>query len=395
MIKSIRSQMKSIIANLISGIAGGLLVLGSVYFVKKELINNEAPAYVRQASTLEEIPVAKTAPFDFTLAAERSVDAVVHIHAKESRQKAMERRQQQRRNPFSFFFDDDIFGGFYDRNYAREGTGSGVILFDEGIIVTNNHVVEFADEIEVTLHDNRKFAARMVGRDAETDVAVLKIEASGLKPIRIGNSDEVKVGEWVVAVGNPFNLTSTVTSGIVSAKGRRLGLNNRNVRAIESFIQTDAAVNPGNSGGALVDIEGRLVGINTAIASPTGQFAGYAFAIPVNMVVKIVDDIMEYGEFRRAYLGITVAELDIELAKELKVPVTQGVVIKEIYDGGSAQSAGLMPDDVIVRVKGRDIRAFADLQEIVSSSKVGESLPLIIYRGGKEKKLDVKLKSAS
>ena len=370
---------------------------GTYFMYKGPLTETQPEPQAQQTRIADNRPTSL--PFDFTVAAERTVDAVVHIHAKESRQKAMQRRQQQqRRNPFSFFFDEESFLGnpfMMDPNYAREGTGSGVILYDDGTIVTNNHVVEFADEIEVTLHDNRKFMARLIGKDAETDVAVLKIEANGLKPIKLGNSDEVKVGEWVVAVGNPFNLTSTVTSGIVSARGRRLGLNQRNTRAIESFIQTDAAVNPGNSGGALVDVEGKLIGINTAIASPTGQFAGYAFAIPINMVVKIVDDIMEFGEFRRAYLGISVTELDAELAKQLDVPVTQGVVIREIYDGGSAQYAGLLPNDVIIRVKGRDIRAFADLQEVVSSSKVGESVPLVIFRSGKEKKVDVKLKSAS
>jgi serine protease Do len=390
--------MKNAVSHILSGVIGGSLVLAATYFMYRGPLTETQPEpQAQQTRITDNRPTSL--PFDFTVAAERTVDAVVHIHAKESRQKAMQRRQQQqRRNPFSFFFDEESFLGnpfMMDPNYAREGTGSGVILYDDGTIVTNNHVVEFADEIEVTLHDNRKFMAKLIGNDAETDVAVLKIEASDLKPIKLGNSDEVKVGEWVVAVGNPFNLTSTVTSGIVSARGRRLGLNQRNTRAIESFIQTDAAVNPGNSGGALVDVEGKLIGINTAIASPTGQFAGYAFAIPINMVVKIVDDIMEFGEFRRAYLGISVTELDAELAKQLEVPVTQGVVIREIYDGGSAQYAGLLPNDVIVRVKGRDIRAFADLQEVVSSSKVGESVPLVIFRSGKEKKVDVKLKSAS
>jgi Do/DeqQ family serine protease len=388
--------MKQLAKNFFAGIIGGTIVLLVFYYFNSQNSTLELSTNFAQQA-YNEISPNKNVPFDFSIAAERTVDAVVHIHAKESRQMALQRKQQQRRNPFSFFFDDEVFGNpFYDRNYAREGSGSGVIMYEDGIIVTNNHVVEFADEIEVTLHDNRKFMAKKIGQDAEADVAVLKIEANGLKPISFGNSDEIKVGEWVVAVGNPFNLTSTVTSGIVSARGRRLGLNNRGSnKTVESFIQTDAAVNPGNSGGALVDIEGRLIGINTAIASPTGQFAGYAFAIPVNMVVKIVDDIVEFGEFRRAYLGIAVSDLDPELVRELKLPVSQGVVIKEIYEGGSAQLAGLLPNDVIVKIKGRDVRVFADLQEVVSSSKVGESLPVIIYRAGKEKKIEVKLKSAS
>ncbi len=386
--------MKPITKNFLAGIVGGSIVLMASYFLNIQSPKiDHIPSYAQQ--TNREINSFNKVNFDFSIAAERTVDAVVHILAKESKQMALQRRQEQRRNPLSFFFDDESFGNPFDRNYARQGSGSGVILYEEGIIVTNNHVVEFADEIEVTLHDNRKFLAKKIGQDAEADVAVLKIEASGLKPIILGNSDDIKVGEWVVAVGNPFNLTSTVTSGIVSARGRRLGLNNRGSKTVETFIQTDAAVNPGNSGGALVDIEGKLIGINTAIASPTGQFAGYAFAIPVNIVVKIVDDIVEFGEFRRAYLGITVSDLDTELVNELNLPVSQGVVIREILNGGSAQSAGLLPNDVIVRIKERDVRVFADLQEIVSSSKVGESLTVIIYRAGKEKKIEVKLKSAS
>jgi serine protease Do len=389
--------MKQILNYVLAGVFGGLIVFGGIYLTQDyQKKATEEPSLAQRTNTTGSESISK-APFDFVSAAERTVDAVVHIHAKESRQMAQQRLQQQpRRNPFSFFFGDEGFGNpFFDnRPYAREGTGSGVIMDAEGFIVTNNHVVEFADEIEVTLHDNRKFTAKVIGKDPQTDIAVLKIEASGLKPILIGDSDAVKVGEWVVAVGNPFNLTSTVTSGIVSAKGRRLELNRRTAGAIEAFIQTDAAVNPGNSGGALVDIEGRLVGINTAIASPSGQFAGYAFAIPVNIVTKIVEDLIEYGEYQRAYLGVGISDLDADLARELKVNISQGVVIQEIYDGGSAQYAGLLPNDIIVKAEDRDIKTISDLQEIIGRSRVGDIIMLQINRGGKDKKIEVKLRSA-
>lgn len=348
----------------------------------------EAPVYTKMAGNSE----SPAAPFDFTVAADRAMDAVVHIKASESKQ-AVQQRGQQRRSPFSFFFDDDFtFGNPYGGR--RQGSGSGVIVDTDGYIVTNNHVIAFADEYEVTTHDNRKFKAKLVGKDENTDIAVLKIEANNLKPIQWGNSDNLKVGQWVVAVGNPFDLTSTVTAGIVSAKGRKLELN-RSIGAIEAFIQTDAAVNPGNSGGALVDIEGKLVGINTAIASQTGNFAGYSFAIPSDIVSKIVEDIIEYGSFQRAYLGVGISDNDSDFAAELGINQTTGVVIKEVYDGGSAQYAGLLPNDVITKVNAKDVRNVPQLQEMISRSKVGDVIKLTVLRKGKEKNIEVKLRSAS
>ncbi|MEY4203540.1 MAG: hypothetical protein RL013_1243, partial [Bacteroidota bacterium] len=274
----------------------------------------------------------------------------------------------------------------------RSGTGSGVIYTSDGYIITNNHVVDFADEFEVTLHDNREFRGRLVGRDANTDMAVIKIDASDLPAIDLGNSDDVKVGQWALAVGNPFDLTSTVTAGIVSAKGRDIDII-KGGKAIESFIQTDAAVNPGNSGGALVDTEGRLIGINSAIATPTGVFAGYSFAIPVNLVKRIADDLIKYGEYKRAYLGVNAATMDSYVAKELDVEFTQGAVVVDLDPEGSAAVSGLQEKDIITKVNGSAITTTAELLEQIGRSKVGETLDLAVVRSGKTIPVSVKLRS--
>jgi len=389
--------MKQIISYISAGVFGGLIVLSGMFlFNINSNENKEERAYVRMTNDAAVNYLSESTSFDFTKAAERAMDAVVHIKAKESPQMAQQRRQnQQRRSPFSFFFDDDFFlGSPFGEPRRREGSGSGVILTKDGYIITNNHVIEFADQVEVTLHDNRKFDAEVVGRDPQTDVAVLRITASNLQAIPLGDSDKLKVGEWVLAVGNPFNLTSTVTAGIVSAKGRTIGVN-KNAGAIEGFIQTDAAVNPGNSGGALVDREGRLVGINTAIASPTGNFAGYSFAIPINIAIKIVDDIIEFGSYQRAFLGIGITDMDSELATELGVNTTTGVAIIDVKDGGSGQYAGLLPNDVIIRVNGAQVRSVPELQEIVGRSRVGETISVTILRKGKEKEVPVTLRASS
>lgn len=330
-------------------------------------------------------------PFDFTKAAEKSMSAVVHIKASESPQLAMQRQREQRyTDPFEYFF-----GRSFDiQPQPRSGTGSGVIYTSDGYILTNNHVVEFADEYEVTLHDNREFKARLVGRDENTDMAVIKIEAENLPAIEIGNSDDVKVGEWALAVGNPFDLTSTVTAGIISAKGRDINII-KGGKAIESFIQTDAAVNPGNSGGALVDVNGRLIGINSAIATPTGVFAGYSFAIPVNLVKRISDDLIKYGEFRRPYLGVDIATMDSYLAGQMGISYTQGVAVRKVYADGSAAKSGIQRNDVVTKINGKIVTSTSELSELVSRSKVGESVMLTVLRDGKEKEIPVRLLSRS
>jgi serine protease Do len=380
--------MRQIVSLIGAGIAGGLIVLAGIRFLSPSVAESSIDKPFARMTTEETKPEMVIPNFDFTYAAEKAMDAVVHIRAKESQQKAQQRRQS-RQNPFSFFFSDDFFFG---EPRGREGAGSGVILTKDGYIITNNHVIEFADYVEVTLHDNRKFDAEIVGRDATTDVAVLKIQANNLTAIPIGDSDQLKVGEWVLAVGNPFNLTSTVTAGIVSAKGRTIGVN-RNKNAIEGFIQTDAAVNPGNSGGALVDKDGLLVGINTAIASPSGSFAGYSFAIPVNIAIKIVDDLIEYGTYQRAYLGVGISDMDGDLAKELGANITTGVAVMEVYDGGSAQYAGILPNDIIIKINNNTVKTIPELQELVGRSRVGETVNVTVIRKGKEKVIPVTLRS--
>jgi len=376
--------MNKLWSTFLAGAIGGLVTFGAAKFFEKPQIVVTSPAPVVRQTNYGGAPV----PFDFTKAAEKSMSAVVHIKASESRQLAQQRQQERRSSdPFEYFFGRS-FG--YEQQ-PRSGTGSGVIYTSDGYIMTNNHVVAFADEFEVTLHDNREFKAHLVGRDESTDMAVIKIDAKNLPAIELGNSDDVKVGEWVLAVGNPFDLTSTVTAGIISAKGRDINII-KDGKAIESFIQTDAAVNPGNSGGALVDVDGRLIGINSAIATPTGVFAGYSFAIPVNLVKRIADDLIKYGEFRRAYLGVDIAPMDSYLANKLGVDYVQGVAVVRIYQDGSAAQSGLVVNDVITKINGKNVTAASELIEMVGRSKIGDSVALTVVREGKEKEIPVRLK---
>ncbi len=388
--------MKQVLSLVAAGLIGGLLVLaGDRYLAPNPTAQVETNmAGAAKYQYVNAAPVPANPGFDFRMAAAKATPAVVHIEARES-QETVDNRRKESNDPFRFFFGEDFdLGSPFGFNGPKQGTGSGVIYTTDGYIVTNNHVVEFADEIEVTLSDNRKFSAEIVGTYPNTDLAVIKIESSGLPTLDIGDSDQAQVGEWVLAVGNPLNLTSTVTAGIISAKGRDIDIINTN-EAIESFIQTDAAVNPGNSGGALVDAEGRLLGINTAISSQTGYFQGYSFAIPVNIMTKIVDDIIEFGSYQRAYLGVGIIELNAEYAQEENLTVSQGVIIDNIADGGSAQYAGLLPKDVIVGVDGRSIKSAPELQEIIGRSKVGDSLTLTILRNGSEQDVDVVLRGAN
>jgi serine protease Do len=283
---------------------------------------------------------------------------------------------------------------YTDSGYPR-ANGSGVVYSGDGYIITNNHVVEGSDWMEVTLSDKRKYRAKKIGSDRTTDLALLKIDVNGLTPITIGNSDQVQVGEWVLAVGNPFNLTSTVTAGIVSAKGRNLNIIEETY-SIESFIQTDAVVNPGNSGGALVNTHGELVGINTAILSETGGYEGYSFAIPSNLVKKVVRDFKDYGEVRRAVLGVVIGEVDGNLARRLDLPFVGGVYISEVNPNSSASAAGLRNGDIIVGVNNRKISTVPELQEQVAQYRPGDSIDLRYYRNGRTYDLKgVKLKGIS
>ena len=253
-------------------------------------------------------------------------------------------------------------------------------------------MVKGADELEVTLYDNRTFKAEVIGVDPTTDLAVIKIDAKELPTLAIGNSDNVRVGEWVVAVGNPFNLTSTVTAGIVSAKGRNINILRENA-AIESFIQTDAAVNPGNSGGALVNMNGELIGINTAIASQTGSYAGYSFAVPSNIVGKVVEDMIRYGKVQRAFLGITIRNLDSDLANDLDLDFSEGVYVDSVVAGGSAAGAGIKRKDVIVKIDDREVKTVPELQEIIGRHRPGDEVRVVVVRNGEEQAIQVKLKT--
>jgi len=379
--------MRNILSLVFAGIIGGLVTLGGYNFINSS--NASDTAYARQVKNTY-TPIlgaasAKAANLDFTTAANKTMPTVVHIKASEDPSK-----QKKRGSEIESIFD--LFGGGGGMPFGeKKGSGSGVIVSRDGYIVTNNHVIDYADNLEVTLYDDRTFKATKVGVDKRTDLAVLKIEATNLPHIQYGNSDAAKVGEWVLAVGNPFDLTSTVTAGIISAKGRDIDII-REQNAIESFIQTDAVVNPGNSGGALVDLDGNLIGINTAIFTKTGTFTGYSFAIPANMVKEVAGNIIEHGG-PRGMLGISVQDIDEELVEDKNLSVLSGVYIAELVDGGAAQYAGLLPNDVITKVDGKMIKDAPELIAIIDKTKVGEVLELTINRNGRTKKIKVALKA--
>lgn len=273
------------------------------------------------------------------------------------------------------------------------GTGSGVIISPDGYIVTNNHVVAGADELTVTLNDKRNFKAKVIGTDPSTDLGLIKIDASNLQFVNFSNSDAVQVGEWVLAVGNPFNLTSTVTAGIVSAKGRDIHIL-KDQAPIESFIQTDAAINPGNSGGALVNLNGDLIGINSAIASPTGAYAGYGFAIPSNIVAKIIDDLKKYGVAQRGYLGVVIREINGDFAKKHDLgSLSQGAYVDSLANNSAAEAAGIQKGDVIVKIDGQVVDASSDVLELIGRRRPGDKVDMVVIRNGKEKNFTVTLKN--
>jgi len=323
-------------------------------------------------------------------ASENSLNSVVHVTTKVI-------KTQFQRDPFQEFFYGPGAGGRELKQYGS-GSGSGVIVSSEGYIVTNNHVIDGASEIEVTLNDNSKYTAKIVGSDPSTDIAVLKIEGKGFTPITIGNSDDLRIGEWVLAVGNPFNLTSTVTAGIVSAKARNINLlsdrTNSSVVPIESFIQTDAAVNPGNSGGALVNTRGELVGINTAIASQTGSYSGYSFAVPVNLVQKVMSDLIDYGVVQRGFLGVAIADINQELKEKEKLPNLKGVYISSVTENGSADKAGVKGGDVVLKIGTKEVNSVAELQEEIGKRRPGDKVMVTVRRkGGNEEIIDLVLRN--
>lgn len=341
-------------------------------------------------------------PGDFTYGAEVSTPGVVHIKATAVRQ------VRQQRSIFDEFFGDDFFGMPRGRGYQEsESSGSGVIITNDGYIATNNHVVEGAEELEVITSDKKIYKGKIIGTDPSTDLAVVKIEGNNFPALTFGNSDNVKVGEWVLAVGNPFNLESTVTAGIVSAKGRDISiLKNKYAERyqrngnrpsgdtpIESFIQTDAAVNPGNSGGALVNLKGELIGINTAIASPNGAYAGYAFAVPSSIVKKVTADIIKYGNVQRGYLGISPMELNSKVAEEVGSKLNEGIYVADVPENGAAYAAGIKKGDVILKIDGIEVKSEPKFREMIGRKRPGETVVATINRNGSVKDYEITLRN--
>ena len=367
-----------------------------------------AGAFIKANATPAIESVAAGQPVDLTYAAEKALPAVVHIkYVQNSKVQTVEVEE----DPFSDFFGPFGFFGNPDRGNGgtqkrrvqtpkKEATGSGVIISPDGYIVTNNHVVNGADELTVTLNDNREFSARIIGTDPNTDLALIKVNGKNLPTLPIGDSDNLKVGEWVLAVGNPYNLSSTVTAGIVSAKARSMGGEGTNGPQISSFIQTDAAINPGNSGGALVNVKGELVGINAMLYSQTGSYSGYGFAIPTTIMNKVVDDLKQYGTVQRAVLGIKGGDVlnyinaQKEDNKTVDLGTNEGVYVAEVVEGSSASAAGIVKGDVIVEADGKKITKMAELQELLSKKRPGEQVTLTYFHNKAKKSKTVTLKNA-
>ena len=372
---------KGILTVLLSAIAGGVVAFAVVRTADVSSAGQQV--FVSgNGGQYRTVNLSETEYPDFTYAAESAVDAVVYVKVTV--------KDVMRTAPSSIF---DFFFGYEGTPQERErvGSGSGVIIRPDGYIVTNNHVVEGASKIEVTLNNNKTYEATLIGTDPATDVALVKIDAQGLPTVPFGDSDNLRLGEWVIAIGSPYDLRSTITAGIVSAKGRSMPNYNGEFK-IESFIQTDAAVNPGNSGGALVDKAGNLVGINTAIVSQTGSYTGYSFAIPSNIVKKIVYDLIDYGSVKRAVLGVTMTPVDDKLAKEMKLSSPNGVYIVEVLKGSAADEAGMKDKDVLVAIDSTVVRNPSDVQERVNGFHPGDKTKMTVIRDGKEKILEVTFK---
>lgn len=382
--------MKKVISSLCIGLVGGAFALVGNYYINQNSSNHSLSynPYTVTPTHLTSFNGMSTgnAP-DFVSSAEKSVNSVVHI-------KTIVENKNLSYDPFQELF----FGGRQRQPNMMQGSGSGVIISNDGYIVTNNHVVNGATKIEVVLNDKRSYVGEIVGTDPTTDLALIKIKEKELPYINYGNSDDVKVGEWVLAVGNPFNLNSTVTAGIVSAKGRNINILEQNapiggLAPIESFIQTDAAVNPGNSGGALVSTTGDLVGINTAIASNNGSYQGYSFAIPVNIVKKVVADLIEYGNVQRAFIGLSIQDIDSRFANERHIKQLKGVYINGITENGAAEEAGIKLGDVVTRVENVDIKSTSEFLEQIGKFRPSDKINVTVVRNEKEVSIPVVLKN--
>jgi len=339
-----------------------------------------------QEPVIQQVSLPEVQYPDFTYAAETGVKAVVHVKVVKNGQQVMGPQSL-----FDFFFG---YGNPSPQIRPQVGAGSGVIISRDGYIITANHVIDGADEVLVTLDDKREFEGRVIGKDPATDIALLKIEAEDLPSLKFGNSDDLRLGQWVIAIGNPYDLRSTITAGIVSAKGRSLPSYQDEFK-IEAFIQTDAAVNPGNSGGALVNAKGELVGINTAIATRTGSYSGYSFAVPSSIAQKVVDDLRKYGIVQRALLGITMQDVTGELAEEKDIRDIKGVYIHEVLEDGAAHKAGIKEGDILLEVDGVKVNSGTSVQEQISKFSPGDKVGLLLRRGNKEVKVTATLQNQS
>lgn len=369
-----------LITAIVASFFGGFVAITSLKYYSQEII----PQY-NSIAERQKVQFTNFSPdsnyivpegLNFVHAAAQVINGVVHIRSRYSA-------------------TNDVFQSF--RGRPSQSSGSGVIISDDGYIVTNNHVIDNASDVEVTLHDNRSYHAKIIGTDPSTDLALLKINERNLNFIKYGNSDNVKLGEWVLAVGNPFNLTSTVTAGIVSAKARNIGIlaRDNNGLQIESFIQTDAAVNPGNSGGALVNLNGELIGVNTAIATQTGSYQGYSFAVPVSLVMKIMNDLLEFGEVQRGLLGIIIVDVTARLAEQEGLDVVKGVYVAAVNENSAAEEAGIKTGDVITEIEGVKVDNVAELQEMVARNRPGDKVKVKFNRKGKVKEVDAVLRNTS
>ncbi|MDD3034565.1 MAG: trypsin-like peptidase domain-containing protein [Bacteroidales bacterium] len=372
---------KNLLVIILSVILSGIT---SVIVINYHERHRERVAMDLPAAQISRVSLTQQSYPDFTFAAENCVKAVVHV-------KVLSKGAVQTYSLFDFFFGN---GSPQPMQREQLSAGSGVVISPDGYIVTNSHVVSGAEEISVTLENNKSYKARLIGADEVTDIAVVKIEANGLPYLEFGDSDALRLGEWVIAIGNPYNLTNTITAGIVSAKSRSMPSYDEGFK-IESFIQTDAAVNPGNSGGALVNIKGELVGINTAIASRTGSFTGYSFAVPASIARKIVNDFVDFGEVKRALLGITMQDMSSELAREKGIRDVKGVYISDILKDGAAYKAGIKESDVILSINGKPVNSSPEVQEQISKFSPKDRIKVGILREGKQKELSVVLEGSN
>ena len=395
----------------ISGVTALAVIWGYATYVKSSSAyagqqEGVMPANYKYAGLLDGgTPPGNT--LDFTAPAQAATPAVVHIKTKtNAKQVSNSLPKKQPNNPFSDLFDDDMFNQLFGNRGRgvipeQRASGSGVIISDDGYIVTNNHVVDNADEINVTLSNKKTYKAKVIGTDPSYDLAVIKVEAAGLPFLVYGNSDDLKVGQWVLAIGYPLNLETTVTAGIISAKARSLGLNKDRsgdpASGVESFIQTDAAVNMGNSGGALINTDGRLIGVNSAIASPTGYYSGYSYAIPVNIVKKVVDDLIKFGTVQRGFLGVrfvNASDLTEDDKKRQGIPASaEGIYVTDVPTDGGAYEAGIRKGDMLTKVNGAEITNGAEMQGLISRQKPGDKVPITYIRNGNEKTALVTLKN--